>query len=73
MNEVYDIDCSRCSGRDAAAEEMRRAARDMPAGREPDSRVVWVPLLVLIALVLAVWCGYAWYCEVAARILGAPA
>ncbi len=67
---MYDIDCSRCSRRDAVTNDLERAFRDMPRDVEPDSRLVWLPLLVLAALCLAVWCGYAWYAEIAARILG---
>ena len=69
---MYNIDCSRCSDRDRAAEDLERAFRDMPGEQEPDSRLVWVPIVVLAGLVLAVWCGYSWYCEIAARIMVSP-
>lgn len=70
---MYDIDCSRCSRRDAAAHDLERAFKDMPQDVDPDTRLVWVPILVLAGLVLAVWCGFAWYCEIAARVMGAGA
>ena len=66
---MYDIDCSRCSRRDAATEELEHVFKSMPAQDDPGPRV-WLPLFVLAMLCLAVWCGYAWYSELAATIAG---